>query len=100
MDRNKLIPADEFCAIHNIEFSFIQSLGENGLIETQTIEQTGFIPANQVPDLERMIRLYSELDINIEGIDTILHLLHRIEDLQEEVRLLKNRLFMFSSDPF
>lgn len=100
MDRNKLIPADEFCAIHNIEFSFIQSLEETGLIEIQTIEQSGFIPVSQVPDLEKMIRLYSELDINIEGIDTILHLLHRIEDLQEEVRRLKNRLYMFESEAF
>lgn len=100
MDRNKLIPADEFCAIHNIDFSFIQNLGETGLIEIKTIEETGFIPVSLVPDLERMVRLYSELDINIEGIDTIFHLLHRIEDLQEEVRILKNRLYMFESDPF
>lgn len=100
MERNKLIPADEFCAIHNIEFSFIQSLEENGLIEIQTIEHTGFIPLTQVPDLERMIRLHSELDINIEGIDTILHLLHRIEDLNDEVRRLKNRLYMFESNFF
>lgn len=100
MDRDKLIPADEFCAIHNIEFSFIQSLEETGLIEIQTIEQTGFIPVSQVQDLERMIRLYSDLDINIEGIDAIIHLLHQIEDLQEEVRTLRNRLYTFENDLF
>jgi hypothetical protein len=100
MDRKKLIPANEFCAIHNIEISFIESLEETGLIEIKTIEDTDFIPANQIQELERMVHLYSELDINVEGIDTITHLLHRIMDLQEEVISLKNRLRMFESDSF
>ena len=100
MDRTKLIPAEEFCAIHNIEFSFIQSLEETGLIEIKTIEDTGFIPVSQIYDLERMVHLHNELDINIEGIDTITHLLHRIMDLQEEVKMLKLRLRLFENDSY
>lgn len=98
MDQQKLISATEFCAIHNVEFAFIQSLEETGLIEIQTIEESGFIPVSQLPELERMVRLHNELDINLEGIDTINHLLNRIRELQNEMIILRNRLRFFESD--
>ena len=100
MVMKKLISAHEFCASHNIEVSFIHSLEETGLIEITTIEETGFIPVSQLQQLERIVHLYNELGINIEGIDTITHLLHRIIDLQDEVTGLKNRLRLFENDEF
>lgn len=100
MDMKKLIAAQEFCARHNIEVSFIHSLEETGLIEMKTIEQTGFIPVNQLQQLEKMVRLYYELGINLEGIDTITHLLERITDLQNQVRELQNKLRFFEIDPW
>ena len=100
MVMKKLISAHEFCASHNIEVSFIHSLEETGLIEITTIEETGFIPVSQLQQLEKIVHLYNELGINIEGIDTITHLLHRIIDLQDEVTGLKNRLRLFENDEF
>ena len=96
----KLISAREFCASHNIEVSFIHSLEETGLIEIKTIEEIGFIPVSQLQQLEKIVHLYNELGINIEGIDTITHLLHRIIDLQDTVTGLKNRLRLFENDNF
>ena len=98
MQMKKLISAHEFCESHHIEVSFINSLEETGLIKITTIEETGFIPVSQLQQLESIVRLYNELGINIEGIDTITHLLHRIIDLQDEVTALKNRLRLFESD--
>lgn len=98
MEQRKLISATEFCTMHHIEVSFIQSLEETGLIEIENIEETGFIPESQLPQLERMVRLHNELDINIEGIDTINNLLNRILELQEEVLMLRNRLRFFERD--
>jgi hypothetical protein len=92
MYKEKLIPANEFCASHHIEISFISSLQETGLIEIKTIEETGFIPVSQLQQLEKFVRLYHELDINLEGIDSITHLLQRITDMQDEITALKNRL--------
>lgn len=94
----KLISAQEFCVSHNIEVSFIHSLEETGLIEITTIEDTGFIPLGQLQQLERIVRLYHQLGINIEGIDTINHLLLRINALQDEVTGLKNRLRLFEDE--
>jgi len=96
----KLISTHEFCASHHIEISFIDSLEETGLIEITTIEDTGFIQISQLQQLERIIRLYNELGINVEGIDTITHLLHRIIGLQDEVTALKNKLRLFENDEF
>jgi len=97
MNIKNLIPANEFCIHHNIAVSFISSLHENGLIKIITIEEISYIQKNQLPDLERIIRFSSELNINIEGIQTIIHLLKRINEMQNEIILLKNRLSMFDS---
>jgi hypothetical protein len=97
MNINNLIPANEFCVHHNIAVSFISSLHENGLIKITTIEETSYIHKSQLPELERIIRFYSELKINIEGIETITHLLKRIDELQNEITILKTRLSIFES---
>ncbi len=93
--KEKLISTDEFCIHHNIEFSFIRNLCEFGLLETVKVQKTEFIPENQLEKLERMLRLHKELDINLEGIDTIDHLLDRMHDLQTEILNLKNRLRLY-----
>ncbi len=92
-----LIPADEFCANHNIEISFIRTLQETGLIEITTIEETGYINASQLYELERIVRLHYELDINLEGIETINHLLQRINNMQDEITALRNRLRLYET---
>lgn len=86
----KLIAMEECCTIYNIEFTFIESLGELGLIEIVPQEDKRFLQEDQLKDLERMIRLHYELDINMAGIDAISHLLKRINSLQDEIRLLRN----------
>jgi hypothetical protein len=95
MHTEYLVAVDEFCASHNIEISFISSLQQNGLIEITTIEQTGYIDAEQLPQVEKFIRFYYELDINIEGIETITHMLDRIRSMQEEIIALRNRLRLY-----
>ena len=95
MELDDLVPANEFCLHHNINISFIQSLQEYGLAEITTIEQSLFIPAEKLMDIEKLVRLHYELDINMEGIDVITQLLNRIEGLQEEMKSLKNRLGLY-----
>lgn len=98
MQSNYLVAIDEFCANHKIESSFINSLQQNGLIEITTIKETGFVDLSQLRQLEKIIRLYYELDINLEGIETINYLLERINSLQEEIIHLRNRLRLYESE--
>jgi len=93
-----LIPADEFCANHKIGISFIQSLQETGMIEITTIEETNYIHESQLQELERIVRLHFELDINLEGIETINHLLQQINYMQDEITALRNRLRLYETN--
>ncbi len=92
-----LIPINEFCINHNIEISFINSLKQTGLIEITTIKETEFIEVSQLQQLEKFVRFYFELDINLEGVETITHLLKRINYLNEEIIALKNKLQFYES---
>jgi chaperone modulatory protein CbpM len=98
MHKENLIPANEFCANHHIEISFINLLNDNGLIEITTIEETVYIRESQLKELEKIVRLYFELDINIEGIETVIYLLHRIINMQNEIIHLKNKLRLYEGD--
>lgn len=95
METESLIPTDEFCAFHNIEYSFISSLQDVGLIKIITLKETRYISESQVKKLEKILRLHDELEINIEGIDTISHLLQRMRRMQIEIHALKNKLRLY-----
>ena len=94
---NDLIAVNEFCVHHNIEISFINLLQQNGLIKVSIIESKYFVEKEQLPQLEKYVRFYHDLDINLEGIETITYLLQRIEIMQNEIIKLKNRLHFYDA---
>ena len=98
MQTEEMIPASEFCIHHNIELSFIYSLQESGLIEIIKKEETIFVPAGQLPHLEKLVRLYYEMDINLEGIETITYLLQRMNEMQQQIIQLSNRLGLYENE--
>jgi hypothetical protein len=51
MEKGDLIRADEFCNHYHVEYGFIRALQSSGLIEVTTIEETGYISQNQLPEL-------------------------------------------------
>lgn len=98
MDNTKYISLTEICTGHRIDYSFIRSLNEYGLVEIYQMEEHEVINRENLEELEKMLRLHYDLEINLEGIDAIQNILHRITHLQEEIRVLKNRLNRFE-DP-
>lgn len=86
MEEKEFIAVNDFCQYHSIEVSFIQSLEDSGLIEVTTLEETTVIPYDEMPRIEKFIRMHYDLDINIAGLETIDYLLQKIEALQEELR--------------
>ena len=93
-----MIVLDEFCASHQVEISFIRSLEEHGLIETIIVNETLYIPGNELSKLEQILRLNQELNINPEGIDAINLLLKRIENMQNEITELRNKLDFYEEN--
>jgi len=92
MDTRNLIPVQQFCERYEIEFSFINSLNEFGLIEITYIKKNQFIALEKIQEIEKMIRLHHELGINLEGIDVIYNLLEKVSNLNDEINRLKNRI--------
>lgn len=95
MQTKNYIAVSEFCICHNIETSFISSLQETGLIEIAFVEETAFLDADQLQQVEKFMHFYYDLDINIEGIETITHLLQRMNAMQDEITMLRNRLSLY-----
>jgi MerR HTH family regulatory protein len=98
METEYLIAIDEFCASHSIEISFVSSLHRSGLIEIKKIKESDFIEAAQLKQLEKFVHLYYELDINLEGIETINYLLQRMNSLQDDITILRNRLRFYETE--
>jgi hypothetical protein len=92
---SQLISASEFCAHHQIEISFLQSLNEYGLIKIATAESNSYLHPDDVTLIEKLVRLHYDLHINLEGIDAIHHLLQRMENMQNEMLQLQNRLRLY-----
>jgi len=97
MEQENMIPVSEFCIYHNIELSFIYSLNDSGLIDIAKIEENIFVPESQLKHLEQLMWLKQEMDINLEGIETISYLLQRINDLQINIVALTNRLSFYEN---
>lgn len=95
MRNEEMVAAQEFCISHNVEISFLNSLSESGLLETTTIEETIFISQDQLPELEKMVRFHYDMDINLEGIEAIHHLLQQMKTMQDEIRSIRNRLSLY-----
>lgn len=92
MIQEQFITIQTFCSNYDIEFSFINSLSEYGLVEITTIDQIDYLPQNKILEIEKMLRLHHDLGVNLEGIDVIYNLTEKVESLQEEINFLKNRI--------
>lgn len=95
MKKENLIPAEEICVRYKVERHFVTFLKESGIIEIISIEETEYIDCNQLNQFEKMMRLHHDLDINLEGLEAIHHLLHKVNKLQKDNRRLKNRLGLY-----
>ncbi len=98
--QTELIIVNDYCHKCHIDPAFVALLGEEGLIEIQTEAGERYIALSQLPELEHYCRMYYDLCINVEGIDTIRHLLGRIEALRNENALLRAQLNVYKRFAF
>lgn len=91
MDRD-FITIQEFCIHHKAEPDFLNALAESGMLTLIEVNEGKAIQYEHLPELECYIRWHYELDINLEGIDAMRHLLEKVKGLQEAVIQLKSLL--------
>jgi hypothetical protein len=97
MNPKNLILLQTVCSHYQVELSFFTHLSEIGLIEIEIIEQSPYIREKQIKDIERMIRMHHELEVNPEGIDVVFNLLQKIDRLEKDLIITKNRLKLYKS---
>lgn len=95
MQANHLISVSDFCVYHSIEFSFVQLLEQQGLVETITVERAVYIEPDQLGRLEKFVRLHQDLAIHPEDLDVVNELLERVEALQNQIVQLQNQLLFY-----
>jgi hypothetical protein len=98
MELKDFIPIVQLCEHYSVEISFFNELHEEGLISITTLEQTSYLHQDKISDVEKMIRIHQELNINTEGIDAVFNLLQKIDNLQNELNKLHNRLRLYEND--
>lgn len=92
MGATEFIRIREFCVNYGIEESFIFDLQEYEVIHIKLINDEPHLPEQELPVLEKMIRMHQELEINPQGLQAIYHLLEKVNGLQEELTSFKRRL--------
>ena len=97
MQTTSLISVRDFCVYHHIEITFVEILADNGLIETTIVEQNSYVHPEQVARLEKFVRLHQELAIHTDDLDVVSNLLDQVEDLQQQLTQMRNRLIFYES---
>ncbi|CAN5459120.1 hypothetical protein BH11BAC3_BH11BAC3_09380 [soil metagenome] len=92
MQTEQLILVETFCVCHNVEFSFMRALHETGLVEITTKENVAYIPESNIKEAEQFVRLHHDLELNLEGIETVIQLLEKLKEKEDEIMRLQNKL--------
>jgi len=98
MNSKDLIQIKQFCLYHEIENTFITELHNYGLVQIIVLEEDEYLQPEQLPAVEKMIRLHYDLKINLEGLDVIANLLDKIEMLQQNLTTTQNKLRLYEHD--
>lgn len=98
MTTDGLISLEVFCTQEGVDISFVRALHERGLIRLTIVEQEDLVEPAMLPHIEKLARMHYDMDINLEGIEAISHLLERMERLQAEMRSLRDRLKLYEID--
>ncbi len=86
------IKVTAFCTSHDVDRSLLYSLWEYEIIQIELVNQEPHLIKDELPLLEKMLRLHKELEINPEGLQAIHHLLEKVNGLQNEIGTLRKKL--------
>lgn len=95
MKPKRYISIKTFCKHHRVEESFVHYMHEYELVHIEFEQGEPFLHSDELPVLEKMVRLHQELNINPEGLQAVYQLLQHVEALQQEVGRLRRKLHRF-----
>ena len=96
MSRKK-ITYTECLQIYQVEETFLNQLESSGLIEIVIEEDDRYIEYDYLQEIEQFVRWHYELEINMEGIEALHHMLQQVQQLQDDVERLRGELSFYKS---
>lgn len=98
MSTTELIAVEVFATHEGVEATFVHALHERGLIRITVVQDRHFLEPDELARVEQLARMHYELDINLEGLEAISHLLDRMDAAQQDLRTLRERLQLYEGD--
>lgn len=95
MNTEHYVSIEHLCVHYQVERTLFEHMTANGLIEISLFDNQPAIALERIADVEKIIRLYHDLEVNMEGIDVVMNLLQKISDLQFELSKAQNRLQLY-----
>lgn len=83
MKTEKLILISEIEKHYELESSFFNNIVAYDLLEIHIVSNQKYLHRKQLKNFEKILHLHDDLAINFEGIDVILNLMKRIEQLNK-----------------
>ena len=93
----KKITYTECLQIYQVEETFLNQLESSGLIEIVIEEDDRYIEYDYLQEIEQFVRWHYELEINMEGIEALYHMLQQVQQLQDDVERLRGELSFYKS---
>ena len=97
MMSRKKITYTECLQIYQVEETFLNQLVSSGLIEIVIEEDDRYIEYDYLQEIEQFVRWHYELEINMEGIEALYHMLQQVQQLQDDVERLRGELSFYKS---
>ncbi|WP_417786484.1 chaperone modulator CbpM [Tenacibaculum sp.] len=95
MSDKELISVQKVIIHHNLDEQFIESIESFQLIEFIVKDSNKYLHTEQLPILEKIIRLHYDLEVNMQGIDVINNMLDRMDSMHKTIQQLENKLKLY-----
>jgi len=83
---------EQLADFYHIDVRVIYELSDFGIIKLEKRNNQEFIPNEELERCERAVRLYTDLGVNKEGIEIILNMREKMEQLQKDLLKVRQRL--------
>jgi len=97
MDVN-YISLTQVSTVYKTDLDFLGQLIDRGILNGELINDELCLSLDHLPLLEKFIRFHYDLNINLEGMEVIHHLLAKIDHLYNENIRLNNSIRYFQID--
>jgi len=95
MDTTKYIEVTHLCKQYKVTEQLFSQLNDTGLVHVTVVEEKPCVPSQSIHKVDKIMRLHQELEVNPEGIDVILNLLEKVENLTQEVTRLRRKIHIY-----